>query len=105
MKVGPGVEYHFSPEDGIDPWLGATAGYRLVRLDDTTAFGFEVARLWLGVDLGAASFLAVGPFASVGLDAFPWLDAPAGGDASRWFASGSAGIKGRFELSAAALPD
>lgn len=108
-KGGLGVAYHFLPAGSIDPWLSASAGYRVVTIGASSSQGFEVLRLTMGSDVRMSSFLAVGPMASVGVDVFPWLlatDAAASREGTaRWYTSALFGLQGRFDLSPDVIGD
>ena len=99
-KGGIAVAYHLLPDEGIDPWLGVTSGYRFVRAG-ASHHGFEVARITAGADLRASPLVAVGPLVSVGLDVLPWTAS----DDTRWYLAGLVGIQGRFDLSPAIVGD
>ena len=61
---GVKAEWHFSPNQPVDPWLGAASGIKLLAIDEAgmsrDAFGFELAKLQAGIDFRVSRSLAVG---------------------------------------------
>ncbi len=68
MRFGVEVLYNFAPTALLQPWAGLGFGYetlsRSISGDDTTAKGFELLNLQVGVDFGLGKGLTIGPFAS-----------------------------------------
>jgi len=68
FRVGPQIQYSFSPHRPVDFWLGAGAGYEWAstKVDgqSATARGFEFLLLQLGLDFGGSedSSTVFGPF-------------------------------------------
>jgi outer membrane protein W len=75
VRVGAQGQYHFSPMDQIDPWLGVGIGYEWMSLSmsgsgiDRTggAHGFEFLNLQGGADFKLSPAFGLGPFASFSL--------------------------------------
>ena len=68
MRFGLEAIYNLAPTATLQPWAGVGFGYELLSQtrsgDDTTARGFELANLQLGLDFAASKSLSIGPFAS-----------------------------------------
>jgi hypothetical protein len=76
VRLGMQAQYHFSPRQDLDPWLGAGFGYEWLTMGfeasgggeefdvSVTGKGFEFINLQGGVDFTLAPGFALGPFLS-----------------------------------------
>ena len=68
MRFGIEAIYNLAPAATFQPWGGLGFGYetlsRVRSGDDTTAKGFELLNLQLGLDYAASKSFTIGPFAS-----------------------------------------
>lgn len=70
MRFGLDLNYHFSPERTLSPWVGVGAGYEIAQLklreDDiegtASISGFEFAHVQGGVDFQVSRSIWVGPY-------------------------------------------
>jgi hypothetical protein len=71
LRFGVQGQYHLSPTESADPWLGLGIGYESLGLsqggEDGSLKGFEFLNLQGGADFKVADALAVGPFLSFSL--------------------------------------
>lgn len=78
IRVGVQGQYHFSPSEAINPWLGLGIGYEWNTISmssngvsaDSKYSGFEFATLQGGADFRVLPNLGVGPFVSFSLGEF-----------------------------------
>ena len=78
LRIGIQGQYHFTPEQSIDPWLGIGFGYESLGTSqtvagqsfDASAHGWELLNLQGGVDFEVIPKFTVGPFLSFSLDQF-----------------------------------
>ena len=78
LRIGVQGQYHFTPDQSIDPWLGLGVGYESLGFSesagglsvDGSAKGWEFLNLQGGVDFQVIPALTVGPFLSFSLDQF-----------------------------------
>ena len=68
MRFGIEAIYNLLPTATLQPWAGIGFGYETLSRsrsgDDTTARGFELVNLQLGLDYAASKNFTIGPFAS-----------------------------------------
>jgi hypothetical protein len=76
LRLGIQAQYHFSPKDDLDPWLGAGLGYEWLTFGfdvsgggqesdaSATGKGFEFLNLQGGLDFTLTPGFGLGPFAS-----------------------------------------
>lgn len=72
LRFGIQGQYHISPAENIDPWLGLGVGYEMLKVSlsgggqdgSLTDKGFEFANLQAGVDFKPMPKFGVGPFVS-----------------------------------------
>jgi outer membrane protein W len=71
LRFGVQGQYHVSPAEAINPWLGLGVGYEILKMNssiggDVSAEvkGMEFANLQAGLDFRVGSSIALGPFAS-----------------------------------------
>jgi outer membrane protein W len=113
IRVGLQGQYHLSPAESMDPWLGLGIGYEMAKLKveaggaeaSTTYSGFEFLNLQGGLDFEAAEGVGVGPFLSFSLGQYSKakVETPAGsvdGDIEdkamhQWL---TLGVRGTFQL-------
>jgi outer membrane protein W len=75
IRFGLQGQYHISPSEKFDPWLGLGVGYELMKVGvsgggqeaSTTASGFEFANLQAGADFKVVPKFVFGPFLSFSL--------------------------------------
>ena len=75
IRFGVQGQYHLSPAESIDPWLGLGIGYEILSESlsgggstaDVSFKGFEFLNLQGGADFKVANALSVGPFLSFSL--------------------------------------
>lgn len=73
IRFGIQGQYHFSPYESFNPWLGLGIGYEIltahfendVGTAQATYRGFEFATLQAGVDFRAAESVGIGPFVNL----------------------------------------
>ncbi len=78
VRLGVQLQYHLSPSEQIDPWLGAGIGYEWLTYTtsgggtdvSTTGHGFEFLMLQGGVDFPVGDGYGIGPFVSFSLGQF-----------------------------------
>ena len=79
LRIGVQAQYHFTPFESVDPWLGAGFGYESLALSasgggrtfvDGSITGWEFLNLQGGVDFQVANAITIGPFLSFSLDQF-----------------------------------
>lgn len=75
--VGVQAHYHFSPAQGVDPWVGMGIGYEWYSVHATRARytwrGIEIANLEGGADFSLGRAVSVGPFLGVSVGQFSKL--------------------------------
>jgi hypothetical protein len=83
IRFGVDVVYTFTPRSSVMPWIGLGAGYEIAKItlegngqsvDVATLKGFEFAHVGLGVDFRVATWLRVGPFATLTLGQYSSFD-------------------------------
>ncbi len=87
LRVGAQLQYHFSPRQEIDPWLGAGIGYEWLTFDlsgndtdvSSTYSGFEFINLAVGLDFPAGAAGGIGPFFSFSLAQYDKVSASCDG--------------------------
>ena len=79
VRLGIQLNYHFTPDASVDPWIGAGFGYEWLSLSESatvlgqtvdisgTLHGWELLNLQGGVDFSVAPKFGLGPFASFSL--------------------------------------
>jgi hypothetical protein len=75
IRFGVQGQYHLSPAESVDPWLGLGVGYEIISVSRTlqgTDFtvsdtGFEFLNLQGGADFKLADAFTLGPFVSFSL--------------------------------------
>ena len=78
LRIGIQGQYHFMPDQSVDPWLGLGFGYESLSETtsagglslDTSLHGWELLNLQGGADFQVIPALTVGPFLSFSLDQF-----------------------------------
>ncbi|WP_394844747.1 hypothetical protein LZC95_47840 [Pendulispora brunnea] len=77
VRLGINVQYHPTPLQVTDPWIGLGFGYEVFNLSqsttrgesaDASAKGWEFANFQTGVDFRASPNFRIGPFVSFSLD-------------------------------------
>ena len=90
IRLGGQVQYHFSPSEKIDPWLGLGVGYEWMTISasgagqdlSTTISGVEFANLQGGVDFKVMPNFGIGPFISLPLGQYGSVSNSGSGAAS-----------------------
>jgi outer membrane protein W len=69
MRFGVQGQYHISPAEKINPWLGLGIGYEILSESesDSSVKGMEFLNLQGGADFALADAIGVGPFVSFSL--------------------------------------
>ena len=75
IRFGVQGQYHFSPAESVDPWLGLGVGYEILGFSqsaqgqtvDISFKGFEFLNLQGGADFKVGNAFSVGPFLSFSL--------------------------------------
>jgi hypothetical protein len=101
--------YHFLPQNDLDPWVGLASGWRghwvkhANGLGTDSRHGWDIARLTAGLDFRLASQIAVAPYVSAGVTTFLTQELANESSFSNihdpranvWLA---VGVQGRFDL-------
>jgi len=109
IRFGVQGQYHLSPGESLDPWLGLGIGYEMAKTksgDNTaTTSGFEFLNLQGGADFAVSEGVGIGPFLSFSLGQYSKakVETPAGsvdGDIEdkgmhEWLVIG---VRGSFQL-------
>lgn len=80
LRIGIQGQYHISPAEGVDPWVGLGIGYESLSASqknpltggdiDSGVSGFEFLNLQGGADFKVTDAFSVGPFLSFSLGQF-----------------------------------
>jgi len=81
MRFGMNMQYHFSPDQKINPYLGYGMGIEIAMFEakgpggtgELSAFGLELARLATGFDYRANSTFGFGPYLECSLGTYSSL--------------------------------
>jgi len=84
LTAGVQADYHFRPNFGLDPWISLATGWRGLQISPdnigkTTAHGFELARVNLGLDLRMTRGVAISPVIGGDMSLFVTQDGPGQG--------------------------
>jgi outer membrane protein W len=83
LRFGVQGQYHFSPNESTDPWLGLGVGYESLVVTESrpnvthpiTWNGWELVNLQGGADFKVSDRMTLGPFLSVSFDQFSTVKA------------------------------
>ncbi len=86
VRFGAQVQYHISPSEKVNPWLGFGVGYEVLTLNASrgenegsrSAKGFEFVNLQGGLDFAAARGVGIGPFFSLSFGQYDTMAADNG---------------------------
>jgi hypothetical protein len=104
LRLGIQAQYHFLPQEKLDPWLGLGVGYEWLTFGTDiagggsesdvsfTARGFEFLNLQGGLDFEVADSLALGPFLSFSIAQYGERSSSCSGNACMDFDSTSEDI-------------
>jgi outer membrane protein W len=113
IRFGIQGQYHISPGQSLDPWVGLGIGYEMLKYKSAlslgvgapqevsiTAKGLEFANIQGGADFKVANSFTVGPFVSFSLGQFSSTSGDVSGDIKdkgihEWL---TLGVKGTFGL-------
>jgi len=110
VRLGPELQYHFTPAGSVNPWIGYGIGIESLAIaaetngqETTTSLsGFEYARLSGGVDFRLSRVFGIGPFVDFSIGEYtrfefdtPVFDADGDiedGAAHQWLTLGVRGV-------------